>query len=139
MPADDPCPTCGLFTRITFLIHTFASFAMGTILIFVPSRWATFINWTPFDPYLFQIYGVGFIALGTSSWLAYRATSWMEIKITVKMEIVYTLTVLLVGLYGAFIGDAPKAIWVLIISHAIFAVAWIVLYVKNRKGMRQRN
>ncbi len=59
--------------RTTFLIHVFVALAFGVVMYLVPAIWADIVAWSPLDENITRFYGAALIAIGISSWLAYRA------------------------------------------------------------------
>lgn len=114
--------------RTTFLIHTPVTLIFGIAFYLVPGIWANLVKWTPFDATMTQLMGAAVLAIGVSSWLAYKAESWKEVRITVQSEIVFTVAGSLIGLYAYFFAGAPLFIWVPIIVMVIFGALWIYFY-----------
>lgn len=114
--------------RTTFLIHTPLSLLFGIVFYLMPGIWADLVKWTPFDAAMTQLLGAAVLAIGVSSWLAYKAESWKEVRITVQFEIVFTVAGSLIGLYAFFFAGAPLFIWVLISVMVIFGALWIYFY-----------
>lgn len=114
--------------QLTFLAHTVVALVFALTWLLVPARWASFVNWEPFDPAITRLFGAIVLALALSSWLAYRASTWEAVRIKTQLEVALTSLGAVTGLYEIFVGGAPTFMWAPAILLAVFAVAYIYFY-----------
>ena len=74
-----------------------------------------------------------YLLFSLSSFLGFAAKKWEQVRIIVLMEIALTVIGFLVGLYEALFADAPVSIWFNTALYAVFAIAWIWIFVIGRK------
>lgn len=117
--------------KTTFLIHVFVALAFGIVMYLLPATWAELVNWTPLDENMTRLFGAALIAIGGSSWLAYRATKWDEVRIILVLEIVFTVLGALGSLYGALALSAPAFIWVAFAVFAVFGFLFSYFYARG--------
>lgn len=114
--------------QLAFLAHTVVALVFALTWLLVPARWASIVNWEPFDPAITRLFGAIVLALVLSSWLAYRASTWEAVRIKTQLEVALTSLGALTGLYEILVGGAPTFMWAPTILLAIFAVAYIYFY-----------
>lgn len=119
--------------RLTFLVHAIVAVLFGVVMYLAPTWFATVIQWTPVDPVMTAFMGTALLALGLSSFFAYRAAHWEEVRIVVESEIAFTVLGTLAGLFYLLFAAAPLFTWVPVILWALFAVAWIAVYVSAHR------
>lgn len=118
--------------QLTFIVHAVVALGFALTWLPAPSRWATIVNWDPFDPAITLLFGAIVLALAFSSWLAYRSVTWEAVRIKTQLEVALTMLGSLTGFYEATIGGAPMFIWAPTILLGVFAVAYIYYYREAR-------
>jgi len=115
--------------RTTFLIHAIVGLVLGLAYLLIPDMVGGMLNWDMSDP-AYRLLGAALLALGVSSWLAYKAGVWGEVKIVVQLEIVWTALGALVALWGLLTGVFPPIVWANFALLAIFAIAFGYFYTR---------
>jgi len=113
--------------RTTFLVHAIAGLVLGLAYLLIPDMVGSMLNWDMSDP-AYRLLGAALLALGVSSWLAYKAGVWGEVKIVVQLEVVWTVLGALVVLWGLLTGVFPPIGWANFALLAIFAIAFGYFY-----------
>jgi hypothetical protein len=119
--------------RITFLVHVFVAGIFGVVLLLIPETYASMTAFpvSPGGVGLSRLIGAIFVAIATSSWLAYKETIWDRVKILVQMEIALTILGALAMVWGLLSGGFPVAYWMNAAIFVVFAIAFITFYSRN--------
>jgi hypothetical protein len=118
--------------RTTFLIHAVTSVIFGALLFFIPGRFLEWIKWAPIDPIASRVLGAAFLALAWSSYRGSRAQSWAQVALLVELEAAVTVLACIGLARHLFFWRYPVWPWIFFAIFAIFAVAWVVLWLRER-------
>ncbi len=116
--------------RTTFLVHAIISILFGVPYLLVPEMVGGIIQWDMSDS-AYRILGAAVLAIGVSSWLAYRASVWGEVRITVQFEIVWTVLAAAVTAWALFTGAMPTFAWLNLAVFVVFAVLFGYFYTQH--------
>jgi hypothetical protein len=126
--------------RTLFLAHAIVSLVPGVLCFFIPGRFLTAMGWIRADPMVTRIVGALLVGLGWGSWLGYRARRWEEVRVLVLTEIGVTIAGS-IAMFRDLLMPHPFRLsltirmtlifpWVVFLLFILFAVAWIVVYVR---------
>jgi len=116
--------------RTTFLVHAIIGIALGLVYLLIPETAGNLLNWDMGDP-AYRLLGAALVALGVSSWLAYKAGTWGEVKILVQLEVVWTVLAALVLLWGLISAAIPLIGWANLVLLVLFAIAFGYFYTRH--------
>jgi hypothetical protein len=118
--------------KIVLLIHFVLGIIIGIVFLFIPEIWCTFLRVTMTDHGVLRLIGAASLALGFSSFLAYRSKDWGTTKLFVQMEFVWLLSAI-VGMLWWLIESGPIAGWWVFGMFVCFLAAFIVFYIQQEK------
>jgi len=120
------------YLRLTFAIFALATVLVGAPLLIAPGRFLALWNWAPVDAILSRILGAALLALAGASLLGAQATDRRQTRSLVQIEALFcvlaTLGILRHLLAGA---SYPLVVWVAAAILGLFAIAWIILAVRE--------
>ncbi len=127
-------------TRLTFGVHWVVALILGLPLLIAPGRFLDLVNWVPegyetgaAETLISRMFGAALIALAWGSFRSWRAASWDQVGFIVELEIVFTVLAAL-GLLRHLLFDVyPWTVWATFALLVLFAIAWIVALVRDRK------
>lgn len=130
--------------KLLFLAHAIACVVPGGLCFFIPGRFLAAMGWLGTDPLVTRLWGAMLLGIGWGSWQGYRATRWSEVRLLVLLEIGVALAGF-VSLFRDLLMPFPFRLgltlrltlvfpWVVFIALALFALAWIVVYVRAPKA-----
>jgi hypothetical protein len=108
--------------KYTFLVDAIVSSLVGIGMLFFPEQFRDMINYPLKDAMLGRGIGVALLALGVSSFLAFRANEWQQVWIVVRMKNAFTVLAFLTNLYGVLFAAAPSAAWGDVVIFGVFAI-----------------
>jgi hypothetical protein len=126
--------------RYLFLVHAIVSVVPGVLCFFIPGRFLTAMGWIRADPMVTRIVGALLLGLGWGSWQGFRAKRWEEVRVLVLTEIGVTIAGS-IALFRDLLMPHPFRLsltirmtlifpWVVFLLFILFAIAWIVVYVR---------
>lgn len=118
--------------RTTFLIHATTTVIFGALLFFIPGRFLQAIGWAPIDPIVSRGLGAAYLALAWSSYRGWRSKSWEQVALLVEIEAAVTVLSCIGLARHLFFARYPAWPWIFFGIYAIYAVAWVVLWLRER-------
>ena len=120
------------FRRLTFAIFALVAVLVGAPLLIAPGRFLALWNWAPVDAILSRILGAALLALAWASILGTQATDRQLTRSLVQIEALFCVLATL-GILRHLLGGAsyPPVLWVAAAILGLFAIAWIVLAVRE--------
>ncbi len=128
--------------RVTLIIHMILAVVIGAALWIIPGRALTLVGWVPdqvalqpgvnvpgstfVDGVITRILGAAILALGSASFLGWRARNRLQVSSIVQSELVFCIISEAGLIIGLFKLGRPIPIigWVCVAVLAIFAIAW---------------
>ena len=120
-------------TKIIFIFQTIVGFAFGLVFLLFGELFMTLESWPFYDPVFIRLTGMDFIGMGVLILLSSREKDWDKVKNVVIMVIFWTLLNSIVFTILHFIHNLPLINWTNIGSYMLFAVLYILIYVKQQK------
>jgi hypothetical protein len=117
-----------------FLIHALVGLLFGAPLLIKPGGFLQLFNWAPIDSLVSRILGAALLGLAWSSYRGWRATDKAQVAILIEMEAVYCALGCVGIVRHLLVRTYPIIVWVVLAVLAIFAVAWIAFWVREREG-----
>jgi hypothetical protein len=118
--------------KIVFLVHFIAGLILGIIFLFIPEAYCTFLGVVMTDHGVLRLIGAASLALGASSFLAYRSKDWEKAKLLVQMDLIWLVSAI-VGLVWWLIELGPPAAWWVFGMFVVFLVAFSYFYFLQEK------
>jgi len=75
--------------KIVLLIHFALGIILGIIFLFIPEIYCSLVGFPMIDPGSLRIIGAASLALGSSSFLAFRSNDWEKTKPFIIMEFIW--------------------------------------------------
>ncbi len=119
--------------RITFIIHAIIAVLVGAPLLIAPGRFLGAFGWEPVDPLLDRVLGAALLALAWSSLRGWRVKGKAQAIILVEMEAIFCFLASLGLLRHLLIAHYPLMVWLVFAVLVIFAVVWILFWIKKPK------
>jgi hypothetical protein len=120
--------------KFTFLLHGIVAFLVGAPLLAAPGRFLNLFGWAPVDPLLDRVLGAALLGLAWSSYRGWRAVDNAQVPILVEMEAIFCVLASLGFLRHLLIAWYPPIVWVVFAILVVFAIAWIVFWIKKPKA-----
>ena len=118
--------------EIVFLIHFITGLILGIIFFFIPDAYCKLVGVTMTDYGVLRLLGAASLALGGSSFLAYRSKDWEKAKLVVQTDLIWLVSAS-VGLAWGLIGSGPVAGWWVFGMFVVFLGAFIYFYILQEK------
>ena len=118
--------------EIVFLIHFIAGLILGIIFLFIPDAYCKLVGVTMTDYGVLRLLGAASLALGGSSFLAYRSKDWEKAKLLVQTDLIWLVSAI-GGLAWWLIESGPVAGWWVFGMFIAFLGAFIYLYILQEK------
>ena len=120
--------------KYTFLVHAVVAILVGVPLLVAPGRFLGFFGWKPIDPLLSRVLGAALLGLAWSSLRGFRATERAQVVSLIEMEAIFCILACVGLLRHLLVAGYPLMVWTVFAVLAIFAIAWIVFWVKKGNG-----
>ncbi len=117
-----------------FLVHALVGLLFGAPLLIKPGGFLQLFNWAPIDSLVSRILGAALLGLAWSSYRGWRATEKAQVAILIEMEAVYCVLGCVGIVRHLLVRTYPIIVWVVLAVLAIFAVAWIAFWVRERES-----
>lgn len=118
--------------KYTFLVHGIMMTVFGLTYLFIPVLWGDLTGClSNVVPQAFRALSVALLALGISSFLAFRETSWDKVKILAQTECITNALWPIVILLGLFFWSLPGIAWMYFVVMSGFGIAFNVFYFKG--------
>ena len=129
----------------TFLVHLINAGVLGAIMLVAPGRLLSLVGWAPIDPIMSRLLGAVTVALAWTSLQGWRIIAGADgaalgteeeakVGLLVQMEAMYTLLASVGLLRHLLYGRWPWYAWLLFADYALFAIAWIVCAIPQRRS-----
>jgi len=122
--------------KYVLLIHFVLGIIIGVVFLFFPEQYCGLFGIAITDHGVYRLIGAASLALGFSSYLAYKNSQWDTVKLFVKLFIQVDL-IWLVGanigmLWWLFTGISPM-MWIIEGMFIFFTVAFLLCYIQENK------
>ena len=118
--------------EIVFLVHFIVGLILGIIFLFIPETYCTLVGVTMTDYGILRLVGAASLALGGSSFLAYRSKDWEKAKLLVQLDLIWLVSAI-VGLVWWLIESGPVAGWWVFGMFVAFLGAFVYFYILQEK------
>ncbi len=124
--------------RYVFLLHMIVAGVVGLLLLIIPGRVPPWVNWETGAPITSRLLGATLVALAWGSFRGLLAGGWREAAFVVEMEAIASLLAC-AGLLRHLIvpGRWSLAAWIALALLAVFAVAFLAMFVLGRRAARR--
>ena len=119
--------------EIVLLVHFILGLILGILFLFIPEKYCTIIGVVMADHGLLRLVGAASLALGSSSFLAYRSKDWEKVKLLVQMDLIWLVSAI-VGLVWWLVESGPLVAWWVFGMFIAFLGAFIYFYILQEKG-----
>ncbi len=117
----------------TFLIHAIVALLLGLPLLLAPGRFLILLGWIRIDSMISRVLGAALLALAWSSWRGWQAQEKSQVSILLELEAAFTLLAALGLLRELVIYPYPPIYWLVFVILALFAAAWILFTVQEKR------
>ncbi|MHA1931263.1 MAG: hypothetical protein ACW96X_01920 [Promethearchaeota archaeon] len=118
--------------KIVFLIDFILGLILGIVFLFIPETYCNLVGVVMTDHGVLRLIGAASLALGSSSFLAYRSKDWEKAKLLVQMDLIWLISGI-VGLVWWLIESGPVAAWWVFGMFVAFLVAFGYFYLLQEK------
>ena len=118
--------------RYILLVHFILGIIIGVVFLFFPEQYCLLFGIVISDHGMYRLIGAASLALGFSSYLAYKKKDWDIVKLFVQMELVW-LVGANIGMIWWLATNAPIMMWVIEIMFIFFLVAFLRFYFQEKK------
>ena len=118
--------------RYILLVHFILGIIIGVVFLFFPEQYCLLFGIVINDNGMYRLIGAASLALGFSSYLAYKKNDWDVVKLFVQMELVW-LVGANIGMIWWLATNAPIMTWVIEIMFIFFLVAFLLFYFQEKK------
>jgi len=118
--------------RYILLVHFILGIIIGIVFLFFPEQYCLLFGIVISDHGMYRLIGAASLALGFSSYLAYKKNDWDIVKLFVQMELVW-LVGANVGMIWWLTTNGPIMAWVIEIMFIIFLGAFLLFYFQEKK------
>ena len=121
------------FTKIVFVFQGIVGIAFGLVFLLAGELFMTLEGWPYYAPVFIRLTGMDFIGVSVLVLLSSREKKYAIVKNVVIMEIFWTVLNSIVFTILHFAHNLPLINWTNIGSYMLFAVLYIVIYIKQQK------
>ena len=121
------------FTKIVFVIQAIVGFAFGLVFLLAGELFMILEGWPYYAPVFIRLTGMDFIGMAVLILLSSREKEWAKVKNVVIMVVFWTILNSIVFTILHFVHNLPPINWTNIGSYMLFAVLYIIVYIKQRK------
>ena len=119
-------------TKITFVFQAIIGIAFGLILLF-GELFVVMVDWPYYDPVFMRLTGMNYIGMAVLMLLSSGVKEWAKVENVVIMVIFWTILNSIVLTILQFLRYWPLINWTIIGSYMLFAVLFIIVYIKQQK------
>jgi len=119
-------------TKITFVFQAILGIAFGLILLF-GELFVVMVDWPYYDPVFMRLTGMNYIGMAVLMLLSSGVKEWAKVENVVIMVIFWTILNSIVLTILQFLRYWPLINWTIIGSYMLFAVLFIIVYIKQQK------
>ena len=121
------------FTKYVFVLQAIVGFAFGLVFLLAGEVFMILENWPYYAPVFIRLTGMDFIGMAVLILLSSREKEWAKVKNVVIMVIFWTILNSIVFTILHFVHNLPPINWTNIGSYMLFAVLYIIIYIKQQK------
>ncbi len=121
------------FTKIVFVFQAIVGIAFGLVFLLAGEVFMILENWPYYAPVFIRLTGMDFIGMSVLILLSSREKEWAKVKNVVIMVIFWTILNSIVFTILHFVHNLPPINWTNIGSYMLFAVLYIIIYIKQQK------
>jgi len=118
--------------KYVLLIHFVLGIIIGVVFLFFPEEYCALFGIAINDHGVYRLIGAASLALGFSSYLAYKNGQWDTVKLFVQMELIWLTGANIGMLWWLFTGVSPM-MWVIEVMFIFFTVAFLFFYFQENK------
>ncbi|GAH27556.1 unnamed protein product [marine sediment metagenome] len=118
--------------KYILLVHFILGLIIGVIFLFFPKEYCDLFSIPINDHGMYRLVGAASLALGFSSYLAYRNHDWDVVKLFVQMELIWLIGANIGMMWWLFTGG-PVMAWLIEIMFIFFLVAFLFFYFQEKK------
>ena len=118
--------------KIVLLVHFVLGIILGMIFLFIPEYYCNLLGVDMTDHGALRLIGAASIALGGSSFLAYRSKDWEKAKLLVQMDLIWLISAI-VAMVWWLIESAMVPGWWIFGMFIAFLVAFGYFYFDQEK------
>ncbi len=118
--------------EIVFLVHFILGLILGIIFLFIPETYCNLVGVTMTDYGILRLIGAASLALGYSSFLAYRSKDWEKAKLLVQMDLIWLVSAI-VGFVWWIIESGLVVGWWVFGMFVAFLIAFVYFYILQEK------
>ena len=118
--------------EIVFLVHFIVGLILGIIFLFIPKIYCDLVGVVMTDPGVLRLIGAASLALGGSSFLAYRSKDWEKAKLLVLTDLIWLVSAI-AGLVWWLIESGPVVAWWVFGMFVAFLGVFVYFYILQEK------
>ena len=118
--------------KYVLLVHFVLGIIIGVIFLFFPKSYCALFGIVITDHGVYRLVGAASIALGFSSYLAYKNSQWDTVKLFIQMDLVWLIGANIGMIWWLFTG-IPLLSWVIEVMFISFTVAFLYFYIQENK------
>jgi hypothetical protein len=119
--------------KYVLLVHFILGIIIGVIFLFFPEAYCELFSIVIYDQHgMYRLIGAASLALGFSSYLAYKNHDWDVVKLFIQMELVWLIGAN-IGMMWWLLTGGPIMAWIIEIMFIIFLVAFLLFYLLEKK------
>lgn len=118
--------------EIVFLVHFIVGLVLGVIFLFIPETYCNLIDVAMTDYGVLRLVGAASLALGGSSFIAYRSKDWEKAKLIVQIDLIWLISAI-VGLVWWIIESGLVVGWWIFGMFVAFLIAFVYFYFLQEK------
>ena len=111
--------------RITLLVYAIYSLVYGLIHVISPEMVGAK------DPAIERVFGAAVLAFALGAGLAYLEKEWDKVKIAVVIQVAWMILYTITMAWGILTGGIIAAAWPPTIIGAVFAILFLVFYIRE--------
>jgi hypothetical protein len=111
--------------KVICLVNAIVWIIIGVLLLVVPGRFLTWLDWTPIEPVMSRMLGAAFLALAWGDLRVWRGSSPVGAGLLVEMQIIFSTLAALGLLRHLLSASFPVKVWILFAILVLFALAWL--------------
>ena len=118
--------------KIVFLVHFILGLILGLVFLFIPKTYCDLVGVVMTDLGLLRLIGAASLALGGSSFLAYRSKDWEKAKLLVQTDLIWLVSAI-TGLIWWLIENGPVVAWWVFGMFVAFLIVFVYFYILQER------
>jgi len=118
--------------KYVLLIHFILGIIIGVVFLFFPEQYCLLFGIVISDHGMYRLIGAASLALGFSSYLAYKKNDWDVVKLFVQVEFVWLVGANIGMIWWLFTGG-PIMAWIIEVMFILFLVVFLFFYFQEKK------